>query len=217
MGAPSLFTAQEMADIEAAVARAEGSTSGEIVPAVVARSDDYHAAVWKGATLGALGGQLLAGAIYLESGLWGVSWFWLILPAFLGGAAGFAATALVPWLRRLLISPDEMDHNVRRRALQAFVDHEVFTTRDRTGVLLFLSLYERRVVVLGDTGINAKVRSEEWDGIVAGVVAGIKAGTPGRAMVEAIGRCGELLSRDGLARRADDTNELPDALQVERE
>ena len=68
------------------------------------------------------------------------------------------AASLIPTLRRFLVSPDEMDHQVRRRALQAFVEHEVFATRERTGVLLILSLFERRVVVLGDAGINAKVQ-----------------------------------------------------------
>jgi len=217
MDASSFFSAQELQDIEAAVKRAESTTSGEIVPCIVARSDDYHAAAWKGALLGALGAQLVAGMVHLLAGLWGMSVLWLTLPAFTGAAVGFALTALVPGLRRLLTAPDEMDHHVRRRALEAFVEHEVFKTDERTGVLLFLSLHERRVVVLGDTGINAKVRPQEWDGIVAGVVAGIKAGTPGRAVVEAIGHCGELLTRDGLAIRPDDTNELPNGMQIERE
>ena len=39
-------------------------------------------------------------------------------------------------------------------AMAAFVEEEVFSTRDRTGILLFLSLFEHRVVVLGDSGIN---------------------------------------------------------------
>ncbi len=123
----------------------------------------------------------------------------------------------VPVVRRLVISDDEMEREVRQRAVEAFVAHEVFATRKRTGVLIFLSLFEHRVVVLGDTGINARVAEGEWDEIVAGIVAGIKQRQPGRALVEAIGRCGELLQRQGVERRSDDTNELPDRLHLERE
>ena len=120
-------------------------------------------------------------------------------------------------MRRLVLSGEEMDREVRQRAVEAFVEHEVFATRERTGVLIFLSLFERRVVVLGDSGINARVKPGEWDGIVAGIVAGIKRGQPGQALVEAIGRCGELLQREGVERRADDANELPDRLHLEAE
>lgn len=217
MSAASFFSSQELKDIEAAVKRAEGTTSGEIVPCIVTRSDDYNAAVWRGATVGALGGTLVAAAYLLLVGHWGLSALWLTLPAFAGAAVGCALTVLLPTVRRLLTTADEMDHQVRRRALQAFVDHEVFATKERTGVLLFLSLFERRVVVLGDAGINLKVRPDEWDGIVTNLVSGIKAGTSGRAVLEAIAACGTLLTRDGLTIRPGDINELPDALQVERE
>jgi putative membrane protein len=216
MDVAGLFAQQDLTAIEAAVRQAEGATSGEIVPCAVARSADYPGTAWRGTALGALAGVLLADLVHLLGGFWGVDWLWISVPALCGGAAGFAAVALVPDLRRLMTSPEEMDEQVRRRALQAFVEHEVFATSGRTGVLLFLSVFERRVVVLGDSGVNAKVRQEEWDGIAAAVAAGIRAGKAGVALVEAIGRCGDLLQRRGVERRADDVNELPDGLQIER-
>ena len=108
-----------------------------------------------------------------------------------------------------------MDRNVRRRAEAAFLHEEVFRTRDRTGILILVSLLERRVAVLGDAGINAAVEQKEWDSIVAGIVAGIRAGTPARALAEGIGACGHLLERRGVAVRHDDTDELRDDLRTE--
>lgn len=217
MNMDKFFSASERELVEQAVGRAEARTSGEIVPVVVARSDGYPGASWKAATMGALVLVVVAEALHLWLGVWGVSAPWIMLPAAVGAALGFAAGALVPWLQRLVLSGQEMDRAVRQRALQAFVEHEVFATRERTGVLILLSLLERRVVVLGDAGINSRVKPGEWDSIVAGIVAGITRGQPGQALVEAIGRCGELLQRQGVERRADDTNELPDRLFLEGE
>jgi putative membrane protein len=217
MDVSELFSQAEVAAVEAAVERAERATSGEIVPVVVPRSHDYADAVWRGATLGGLAGVLLAEGVFWLGGFWGLGWLWISLPVLLGGAAGFAAASLLPALRRALSAPDERERQVRRRAMQAFVEHEVFDTRERTGVLLLLSLFERRVVVLGDAGINAKVAQAEWDRIAAELASGVRAGKAAEAMVTAVGRCGELLQRSGVERRADDANELPDRLQVERE
>jgi putative membrane protein len=217
MNVDKFFSARERELVERAVGSAEGRTSGEIVPVVVARSDEYLGASWKAATLGALAAVGVAEALHLGLGMWGTSEVWIVLPAAVGAALGFAAGAFVPWLRRLVLSGEEMDREVRQRAVEAFVKHEVFATRERTGVLVFLSLFERRVVVLGDSGINARVKAGEWDDIVAGIVAGIKRGQPGQALVDAIGRCGDLLQREGVERRADDTNELPDRLHLESE
>ncbi|MCU0290980.1 MAG: hypothetical protein MUF10_03190 [Thermoanaerobaculaceae bacterium] len=217
MNVDRFFSARERELVEQAVGSAEGRTSGEIVPVVVARSDEYFGASWKAATLGALAAVAVAEALHLGLGMWGVSELWIVLPAAVGAALGFAAGVFVPWLRRLVISGEEMDREVRQRAVEAFVAHEVFATRERTGVLILVSLFEHRVVVLGDSGINARVQTGEWDEIVAGIVAGIKRGQPGQALVEAIGRCGELLHRQGVERRADDANELPDRLHLESE
>lgn len=214
----AFFSPAEREQVKQAVNRAEGQTSGEIVPVVVARSDEYFGAPWKAACLGALGAVGVAEGLHWFVGAWGLAaGLWIVLPATLGAALGFALTAWVPAVCRLVVSDEELDREVRQRAVEAFVSHEVFATRERTGVLIFLSLFEHRVVVLGDSGINARVEQSEWDGIVAGIVAGIKRGQPGQALVEAIGRCGELLHRQGVVRREDDVNELADGLRFERE
>ena len=82
-----------------------------------------------------------------------------------------------------------------------------------TRILLLLSLFERRVVVLGDSGINAKVGEEEWREITQRIAAGIHDGRPGEALVEGIAACGRLLARRGVDIRPDDRNELRDDLR----
>ncbi len=208
-----LFSEQDLEAVRQAVAAAEGETSGEIVPFVVDASDAYEGTLWKGTALGALGTALLAAVAHTVAGLWGGVALWIALPAAAGGALGFLLTAFVPAVKRALIPADVLDRRVRRRAAVAFIEEEVFGTEDRTGIILLLSLFEHRVVVLGDAGINAKVGEEEWVAITDAIAAGIRQGRPGEALVEGIHACGRLLARRGVEVRPDDRNELRDDLR----
>jgi len=214
------FTEADLEAVREAVREAEGGTSGEIVPFVVPASDPYLSAVWKGAAFGALCGPLVAlAAFLLGGGFWG-AWglrgavsLWMVLPAAAGGVAGYFLTAYVPAVKRWLAGPVMLEARVRQRASLAFLAEEVFSTRERTGILLFVSLFERRVVVLGDSGINRQVEAAHWEGVVATVVAGLRAGRPGAGLAAGIRQCGELLARFGVAIRPDDSNELADDLR----
>jgi putative membrane protein len=218
MSIERMFSEKDRKDIETAVQAAERTTAGEIVPVVVERSGRYDDAVWRAATLGALVAVLGAAVAHSLAGQWGVvSWLWLVGPAVAGAAFGFLAARTLPALKRLLVHPHDLDQAVHRRAALAFLDNEVFNTRERTGILVFLSLFERRVVVLGDSGINAKVEQHEWDGLVKALAEGIRAGRTAAALITAIGQCGDLLQRRGVAIREDDTDELPDQLRLEQE
>ncbi len=212
------FSQDDLREIEAAVRAAEQRTAGEIVPYAVSHSDHYEAAAWKGATLGGFAAAVAAGVARWFGDAWGVpSLAWVMLPALVGGGLGYLVAATVRPLKLALAGAAKVEHRVRQRAAAAFLENEVFKTRARTGVLIFLSLFERRVVVLGDSGINARVGQHEWDAIVAGIVAGMRADRPGKALAGAIARCGELLEHDHVARAADDADELPDTLQMREE
>ena len=139
------------------------------------------------------------------------------MPAPAGGAIGYLLTWWLPALRRWMAGDEILELRSRRRAEVAFLEQEVFKTRDRTGILLFLSLFEHRAVVLGDTGINQKVDQAQWDAIVRDLAAGVRAGRPGPAMVEAVRACGELLERHGVSRRSDDQDELSNELRRGRD
>lgn len=218
MSAPApLFTDAERERIRVAVAEAETRTAGEIVPYVVRRSGSYDVATWRLASLVALGSGMLAlGWAWLNDG-WGWSWLYtawaLALVMTAGGVAG-AVLSLLPALRRLAAGPEALDETVHRRAALAFVEEEVFDTRDRTGILLFVSLFEHRIEVVGDAGINAKVEPHEWHEVVDLIRQGIRQHTLADGLVEAVQRCGDLLHRRGVEVRTDDTDELSDDVRV---
>jgi putative membrane protein len=210
------FTEADRREVEAAVGEVEQGTRGEIVPFAVGRSDVYLSADWKGAAVAAILMGVVAAVVYQAGGFWGALLpLWIALPPAAGAVLGFLLPAVWPGLKRNLVSPELMDLRTRQRAMAAFVEEEVFATRERSGILIFVSLFEHRVVVLGDSGINAQVQPQEWEEIVAGIAAGIRAGRPGAALAEGIRRCGALLKR--VERRPADVDELANRLRTAEE
>jgi len=210
------FSAEDLRQVEAAVERAEAATSGELVTYIAGASDAYPLAAWKGAALGAVAGALVATGIFTTLSLWG-DWIeaWLSMPALFGGAVGYLLGRFVEPIRRALIDVEILAEHVQRRATEAFLDEEVFQTRDRTGILLFVSVFERRVVVLADSGIRQRVPQAAWDGLVEDLVVAIRSGEAAAGLVAAVDACGGLFAKHRVARRADDANELADSPRLE--
>lgn len=211
----NLFSQADLDRIADAVRNAESRTSGEIVPYFVYESDKYAVARWRGGAACAAIGTISLLALQMMSTSWLpveiLEFSAIIVAAFL---LGMGLVSFVPFLKRLMLSHGIMDHYVSRRASVAFLSEEVFKTRERTGILIFLSFFERRVVVLGDSGINAKVAQSDWQGIVDSMIDSIKQGRTADGLVSGIQRCGELLQRHGVERRRDDTDELTDSLRI---
>lgn len=216
----SILSESDQERIREAVAKAEGRTSGEIVPFVVPESDTYEAAVWKGAAIGAVAALIFAVLIFNLYQGWGLGWLhtgWgTALLVSITGIAGGLIAAFVRPVRRMLAGSDALTRSVHRNAMKAFVKEEVFNTRDRTGILLFISLFEHRIEVLGDSGINAKVSPDEWADIVEHVRDGIKSGRFADGLIEGIEMCGRLLEKSGVEIRDGDTNELPNTIRFRR-
>lgn len=214
----SMIERLDLERIQEAVGRAEEQTAGEIVPVVVPRSDDYEDVVWRGAGAAILL-TLLAVLLTLRfyDG-WGLGWLFapwgVALSVLTAGTVGALLARYVYPLQRLLAGSERLDETVHRRALQAFVEEEVFDTRDRTGILLFVSLREHRIEVLGDAGINQHVEPDDWAEVVARIRRGIKNDNLTEGLVEAIEMCGRLLERKGVDIRPDDENELTDTVRT---
>ena len=204
-----LFPESDIGRIRQAVAAAELRTAGEIVPFVVERSDEYEEAEWRAGAL------VVAVVMCVVSGFYWVSDSWhsfdIILLGLDSGAAfflGFLAARYLPPVKRFFAGRTLIARRVASRASEAFLSEEVFRTAERTGILLFVSVLEHRVLVLGDSGINAKVKKEEWNGIVRTIVDGIIAGKPVDGLVAAIEQSGKLLEVAGVRRSAADRDEL---------
>ena len=56
---------------------------------------------------------------------------------------------------------------MRTAARAAFVDQGISRTRGRTGILVFVSLFEREVEVVADVGVDPVLLGEDWTRAVA--------------------------------------------------
>ena len=210
------LTPSDLEAITASVREAETRTTGEIYCVVSERSADYAETplVW------AAGVALLGPALLLLAGVQ------VSAPDLLGGwtaahadsaAQAAARQALIGAIlpARLLLTPRGLKRErVRRRAQEQFIAKNLHATRERTGVLIFVSLAEHMAELIADESIAAKVEPDVWDRAMAALTAGLKRGEPAAGFAAAVGLCADTLAEHFAVRAGDNPNELPDAVVV---
>src|SRR5262245_6457996 len=176
--------------------------------------------------------------VVIEAGACGA---WAAQRAWLAGglvlAAGFLIDALFPpipggWLLALqallapfawwtsgqpaLLSrliPDEAGRAaVDARARQLFAERGLAKTRLRSGVLILIADLERRVAILADEGVHARLGDDEWRRDVEEITAAIRAGRTMGGLMGVIEQIGERLA-EAFPRSDDDADELSDSVQ----
>jgi putative membrane protein len=204
-----LLDAEARARLESAVAEAERATGGEIVVAVVRACDEYASAAW------ALGASFAALAL-LALGLFAPPLPWVAyLAAQAAALAAGHALARLGGVRRLLLPAERVEREVAERAARCFAEQGLTRTRGRSGILIFVTILERRVVVLADAGVDcALAPGESWQAVVDLVVDGLHRGAAAQGLEAAVRRCGEILARR-LPAAAPNPDELPNAVVLE--
>lgn len=204
--AQTFLTQDEQDQLVCCVKDVEKRTSGEIVPVIASSSYDYPRATHIGALMlsivFAMGGTL----ILEREDLW--VFLALFLPLYILFNWVFT---LVPVLKRPFITKSEMREEVEEAAITAFYLNGLHRTRDLTGIIIYVSVFERSVQVLADKGINDKVDPAVWDEVVAMVTQGVREGKPGDALCRGVTRCGELIT-EHFPVKHDDTDELPNLI-----
>jgi putative membrane protein len=204
MKSETFFSAAENEEITRTIQEVELQTSGEVAVMVVGQSDSYpESRILAGVIIGCL---LSLGVtdLLLDDSLWG----------FLPLAATFSLfiarlTDYLPLVKRFFVPGVRLEEMVREQAVQGFFQQGLYKTREATGVLFFISLFERRVWVLADQGINEKISQESLQTYAADIAKGIKEGRAAEALCQEIRRAGTVLA-EHFPVRDDDINELPD-------
>ena len=117
---------------------------------------------------------------------------------------------LLAWrpLRMALTPGRTKARRVHRRAVETFRASCELKTRGRTGVLLYLSIDEKRAEIVADKAINDLVEPEVWGEAMAVLIGEVKAGRPGPGLALAIERIGAVLAPI-LPPTHDNPDELP--------
>ena len=206
--AKKFLSENERDQVTEAVREAEKLTSGEIVVKIISASYHYPMANVIGAALFALPLALVF-TVLTGEWLWiGSQNMWLLL--------GFLTIFFILfhevikrtlWLKRFFISEREVEEEVEEAAITTFFNEGLYRTRDETGVLILISVFEHKVWVLADRGINAKVQDSQWEDIVEKLVNGIKQKRQADSICEAVKQVGALL-KAYFPVKPDDTDEL---------
>ena len=215
---------EDHAKVSAAIAAAEAKSDGEIIAVATELSDPYHDVALHWAVLAMI--AVLAWAAICPTCL---DW-WLDL--FLGGwrpeptlrelftflmiLAVLKFTAVLLILKymplRLALTPSATkERRVRRRAIATFKAGAERRTIGRTGILIYLSMRERRAEIVADEAITKVTSPETWGEAMAALLVEVKAGRPGDGIVEAVERVGAVLA-EHFPKTSADTNEIPDKL-----
>lgn len=217
--AKDFFNKAEKESIRRSVSSAEAQTSGEIAVMLVDESDGYGEAEVSGAVaLAGLFSTVLSLVLDHTTTLtWMPTtdphyytsiWFWipatlvLLLPS-------WYLFRLFPPLKLALISRKRVDIAVTQRAILSFYKKGLHQTRHETGILIFISLLERRVRILGDRGIHARIGQPFWNARAGELVEGIRGNRPLDALLEVIEKCGAELTRH-FPSGPDNPNEVAD-------
>jgi len=216
MSIKSRFSPAELERIKAAVHKAEDKISGEIVPVFVEKSGFYSIANYRAAmTFGSLAFVVLILFDRYYASLAIYDPLKIFLGVALVAVIGAMISHFVNPVQKIFVSQEHLNRATRQRADTAFMQEEVFNTRHRTGIMIFISFFEREVIVMADRGISKVVDQKDWDKIVQGIIQNIRKEKVVDGIEAAILRCGEILLEKGFIKTTDDVNELRDDLRLE--
>jgi len=196
--------------VRATVEKAEAGLTAEIVPCVFEQSSPYTEAIWASAAAGM--GMAIAALLLVD--LFNPLWAPLSQLILSVAATGLVGAALGRWcgpVKRALLGAGRMQTAVERRAKEVFFDRGIAGTAGRDGVLIYASLLERRVVVLADSSVRAKVPPSAWDATVAAMTGPAHEGRVADGLCAAVERAAAALSAAGFAGKPASGNELGDS------
>ncbi|HEX4408979.1 MAG TPA: TPM domain-containing protein [Xanthobacteraceae bacterium] len=199
------FTKEDHEAVSAAIRDAEQKTSGQIV-CVLAHSSSNYSYV-----------PILWASVLALLAPWPLIYFtqWSVQRIFLVQLIVFIAVgvlfSLLP-LRFLFVPRAVQRARAHRAAVEQFVVRGITRTKNRTGVLIFVSLAEHYARIIADDGIAAKVNNSEWQNAIDALTAHMRDGRIAAGFIAAIGRCGNVLAEHAPPDASG--NQLPDRLYV---
>ena len=220
----ALLDAAQHKIVSDAVAEAELTTSGEIVPVLTNASDGYSDVVLAYcAAIAFTAMSVMAAFPTFYTGLWdglfggwGHDWttgeFTTLM---LGvGVLKFAATWAILQIDavKFLLVPGPLKRaRVRDAAVRHFKVGAESRTHGHTGVMLYLSMQEHRAEIVADSAIATLVPAEAWGEAMADMLVEVRKGCIAEGIAAGVRDVGKVLSPH-FPRAEDDTNELPDRL-----
>lgn len=175
---------EDRARLDQLIAEAEKQTGAQIVIATVKRSDSYAEIPWIAFAFGIS----VAGFIVFLTDLFVLKWISNSLVLISLGttlAVGiFLAflTIISPVLARIFLSKNRREVETKQYAESLFLNRELFATKERRGVLLLISQFERQIVILPDKGLHNSLNKSVLEKIIKEMVPVLRKGQLAKAI-----------------------------------
>jgi putative membrane protein len=207
------LTEQERRIIAARVAALESRTGTQVVAAVVGKSDSYPEAPWKAFALGAGAAALTVVVWQLSGGDWPADLSRMAHVLVILGSGAFLALLTIFWspFARLFVDRTRRDVEVTQFAQSLFFRRGLDRTRGRVGILLLVSLFERKVVLLADEGFDGRIDSPDWGVLTRRITLLVRHGSTAIALRAGLDGMEAMLLERGFCAPGEG-NELPDAV-----
>lgn len=192
------------------IKEAEKKTQSELIPMIVHHSDIYPAAHFRAAIIVSF---LFSLALYYSplSIINPIYFLWIQLPGlYVGYFLGH-----IPFIKRLLITKSEIEEEVTQKGYEAFYNHNLHLTHNHNGVLLLVSIMERKIKIITDVGIAKKVEQKIWDEILNQFSKKIKEGNFIEGLKDCIQAVSIVLEKNFPADEKERANEIENDLIVE--
>jgi putative membrane protein len=203
MAVRDFFVPEARRRVGQAVEEIERETSAEVVVTVRKRSGHYRQTdLYAGAAFAlAMLAFLLFDAHPFDVG-------WMPVDVIVAFGVGAFASAEVTLLRRALTSPRLLRESTVTAARAAFYELGISRTTGRTGVLVYVSMFERRVVVVPDIAVKPDELGAEWTAAEQALQASVANGPDFERFLTALASIHAPLVR-ALPAQPGDVNELP--------
>ncbi|OFZ20630.1 MAG: hypothetical protein A2202_03895 [Bdellovibrionales bacterium RIFOXYA1_FULL_36_14] len=119
----------------------------------------------------------------------------------------------IDWVKRMLTPAWDQCDQVGKRALLEFYQSNIKKTKDATGILFFISILERKAIVLADKAISDQLPKETWTEIVNLITSGMKRKDLASGLEKALINSGNIL-KPLFPIKPGDVNELPNKLII---
>jgi putative membrane protein len=209
-----LLSKAEADAITARSAQLESRVGVQVIAAIIGKADAHVELPWKAFALGAVLSGLAVVVADLARPQWLTANVALVdtVTILSTGAASALLAVFVPAYARFFLRSTRRDAEVRRYAEALFLRHELFRTRERNGILILVSCFERKVEILADVGLHRRVSDAEWRPVIARMTPRLRERRFAEALQEGLAAAEELLAAKGLKASVDagSENELPD-------
>ena len=208
------FSEDEAQRLNVRIRQLEKKTGVELVAAVVGKCDNYPEIPWKAFASGVAFSSLVLLFQTMLRPDW-LSPYSVLVHAIIVLAVGTIMallTAVWPGWARCFLDRTRAASEMQQYAQSLFLEHDVFATRGRIGLVLLVGLLERQVVILTDSGLDARLPSGGLQSVIAAMTPDLKRNDRFRALKRGLSAMEECLHNAGFELAADETDQISETL-----